>query len=420
MAISKITEEWSTGDVISSTRLNTIQNTINDVVDFANDINFVSENNSSTSSGTKSVATTGYVTEQINAFKNEPVLNGNLVVGSTETNKNTTINGNLTIGSINDDNKSATIYGDITADGGSFQSLTISQESTLNTTNISGNITVGAENSQSNPQTTIYGTTNFYGNINLFGTLDIKNNMIDWSKIDNKPAATSSSLGLVKVGTGLSIDGSGTLNLSLFSATTNTLGAIKVGQTLSISNDGILDVPSASTTVKGIIQVGTGLNADNNGILNTNIASTTVLGAIKVGDNLTIENDGTLNAVGNVAASQGGITNTLVTNGDKYNWNKVASIIDFTAHTSANQPELYSIYGWTLQLGRVHYTNSTLTRSENETGGLIVNGSATIGNNLESDSLLVQGTFGIKDSNDNTVYLTASELETIKTACGIT
>ena len=58
------------------------------------------------------------------------------------------------------------------------------------------------------------------------------------------PAATTSNLGGIKIGTGLSIDANGVVtsagSYSLPTATTNQLGGIKVGSNLSIDAAGVL------------------------------------------------------------------------------------------------------------------------------------------------------------------------------------
>ena len=109
------------------------------------------------------------------------------------------------------------------------------------------------------------------------------------------PIATSSALGGIKVGTGLSIDSGGILtaigaSYSLPIATSSALGGIKVGTGLSIDSGGILtatgasySLPIATSSALGGIKVGTGLSIDSGGILtatgarNTKIITTASL-----------------------------------------------------------------------------------------------------------------------------------------------
>lgn len=163
-----------------------------------------------------------------------------------------------------------------------------------------------------------------------------------WVQVANNAIATTTSLGVIKVGAGLEID-TQTGNLTPRLATASLVGVVKPGSLLSVAGDGTMNVtlpkagttapqlgavyvptsgglavdangaltintnalPIASTTTLGVVKVGTTLTIDGTGVLNINpanlpIATTTVLGAIKVGAGLTVAPDGTL-AVDNTA-----------------------------------------------------------------------------------------------------------------------
>lgn len=148
------------------------------------------------------------------------------------------------------------------------------------------------------------------------------------------PVASATILGGIKIGSGLSIDpttgivtAAGTYSLPI--ATSSILGGIKVGSNLSINaTTGVLDatysysLPIASGSVLGGIKVGTGLSIDGTGILSATasaytlpIASSTVLGGIKVGTGLSIDpSTGILSATGG-GGSQTWQETLLVTNG---------------------------------------------------------------------------------------------------------
>ena len=113
--------------------------------------------------------------------------------------------------------------------------------------------------------------------------------------------ADVSVLGGVKVGTGLSIDGSGVLSTPIAGA--STLGAVKVGTGLAIDGSGVLSstitqysLPTAAAGTLGGVKVGTGLAIDGSGILSSTItqytlptATTSVLGGVSVdGTTITI------------------------------------------------------------------------------------------------------------------------------------
>ncbi len=87
------------------------------------------------------------------------------------------------------------------------------------------------------------------------------------------PAATSTTLGGIKVGDNLSIDASGRLSgaapYALPAATTSTRGGVKVGSGLSVTGDGTLSadaqeysLPTASYYTLGGIRIGSNLSMD--------------------------------------------------------------------------------------------------------------------------------------------------------------
>ncbi len=113
------------------------------------------------------------------------------------------------------------------------------------------------------------------------------NGIPTWQSVSNGlPTASASTLGGIKVGTGLSIDGNGVLSgassYSLPTASASTLGGIKVGTGLSIDGNGVLSgassysLPTASASELGGVKVGTGLTITG-GVLS---ASPTFTGAV--------------------------------------------------------------------------------------------------------------------------------------------
>lgn len=131
--------------------------------------------------------------------------------------------------------------------------------------------------------------------------------------------ATSSSLGGVIVGSGLSITTGGVLSVSastgttytLPAATASTLGGVKVGAglyvdgsgTISVSSTSSYTLPPATSTALGGVKVGSGLSVDGSGMLSANAyvlppASSTVIGGVKVGAGLTAATDGTVSIAG--------------------------------------------------------------------------------------------------------------------------
>lgn len=101
-------------------------------------------------------------------------------------------------------------------------------------------------------------------------------------------------------------------------ATTSTLGVIRVGSGLSIDTSGVLSAnfsytpPIATINTTGVVRVGNGLSVDSNGLLSNNnptpytptIATAGTVGVIKGGPGVNIAQDGTLT----VEASSGGVS----------------------------------------------------------------------------------------------------------------
>ena len=112
--------------------------------------------------------------------------------------------------------------------------------------------------------------------------------------IQNTDYATSYSAGVVRIGNGVSINGSGIISIA--PATSGIVGGVKKGKSVQIASDGTIDVPIATKSSVGVIKIGDGLNINDQGLLSTTlpIATTTTLGGVKVGSGLTVSTDGTL------------------------------------------------------------------------------------------------------------------------------
>ncbi|MDL2281283.1 hypothetical protein LJC10_05470 [Selenomonadales bacterium OttesenSCG-928-I06] len=132
--------------------------------------------------------------------------------------------------------------------------------------------------------------------------------------ISEIPIATASVLGGIKVGSNLNITADGTLSGAapyiLPVATSSAIGGVKPGANLSVSADGTLNntysytLPKATASTLGGVKVGTGLSVSS-GTLSVPTASSSVAGIVKVGEGLAIEN-------GVLSASLGGLTDLPV------------------------------------------------------------------------------------------------------------
>ncbi|HWV47801.1 MAG TPA: hypothetical protein VN039_17545, partial [Nitrospira sp.] len=114
------------------------------------------------------------------------------------------------------------------------------------------------------------------------------------------PVATTSSIGAVSVGSGLSVTG-GVLSADAPPiATTGSTGVISVGSGLSVTGGGILSANApaiATTSTPGIVSVGDGLAVTAGGVLSANsppVATTSSTGVVSVGSGLSITGAGVL------------------------------------------------------------------------------------------------------------------------------
>jgi hypothetical protein len=129
-----------------------------------------------------------------------------------------------------------------------------------------------------------------------------------------QPAATSSSLGVISVGSGLTVDGSGLLSANAPAvATTTSLGVVSVGSGLSVSGGGLLSANApaiATATSLGVVSVGSGLTVNGSGVLSANapaVATAASLGVVSVGSGLTVNGSGVLSANAPAVATTGSV-----------------------------------------------------------------------------------------------------------------
>lgn len=119
------------------------------------------------------------------------------------------------------------------------------------------------------------------------------------------PIASSTVLGGVKIGAGITITADGTISAqgggssyTLPPATTSVLGGVIIGNGLAVQGNGLVSVKPATTAQIGGLKVGTTLTVQSDGTVDYTLpkASVSVLGGIKVGNGLSIAGDGTLSA----------------------------------------------------------------------------------------------------------------------------
>ena len=119
--------------------------------------------------------------------------------------------------------------------GGNDQTLTLEVGDTVIFTNALG------QNSQQRAET---------------GNIRPEDIMVLQTNVDK---ASKNSLGLVKVGDNINVDGNGTISVP--AATKSALGVVKVGGNITAANDGTISVPTATTSVAGVGKIGNMVNA---------------------------------------------------------------------------------------------------------------------------------------------------------------
>lgn len=116
---------------------------------------------------------------------------------------------------------------------------------------------------------------------------------VDQAQVNlNMPIASATVLGGCKIGSGLSIDGSGVLSVNAFpTATTSVFGMVKPDGTTILVSGGSISVPSATYSTPGVVEAGYGLQLTN-GVLSADplLATTTTAGIVKIGDGLSVTN----------------------------------------------------------------------------------------------------------------------------------
>lgn len=121
---------------------------------------------------------------------------------------------------------------------------------------------------------------------------------IDGAGVLSVKKATSTTLGgvIVNPGQGLGINGDGSIFIDPTQfpvASTNSFGIVEIGANISVSG-GVISVPVASSSVLGLIKVGSGLSIDGSGVLSPDLATNSVPGIVKIGSNINVDGSGVI------------------------------------------------------------------------------------------------------------------------------
>ena len=192
--------------------------------------------------------------------------------------------------------------------------------------------------------------------------------------------ATTTTAGTVIVGSGLSISSAGTLTALaqvLTTATANTLGGVKIGPGIIVTSDGTIEVPqsnllTATSFLLGGVKIGAGIAAAVDGTISVSasglpFATTATAGVVRVGYGLSVDSTGTLNlgANGNFT-----ITGSLIVNGSITATSITTTGTGLTIIGSANDLQLQAT-GQVTSTAPIQITTATASTSP-ITGALIV------------------------------------------------
>lgn len=119
------------------------------------------------------------------------------------------------------------------------------------------------------------------------------------------PKATSTDLGLVKVGAGLSVDGTGSVSRGAGSASTSAKGFLQIDPAGYINvSAGVLSTPTATTSTFGVFRGDASFSYTDGTMSYSSVASSGTPGFVTVGSGLTVDGSGILRREGfNVAAT---------------------------------------------------------------------------------------------------------------------
>ena len=195
------------------------------------------------------------------------------------------------------------------------------------TSNTLGGVKIGSNISVSNGTVSVP-----YGNTSTAGVVKVGSNITSGSNgLISVPIGSTSVLGVVKTGNNIT-NSSGTISVPY--GNTSTAGVVKVGSNLTSGVNGLISVPVGSTSVLGVVKIGSNISVSN-GVISIPNASNSVYGVVKTGSNISISNgvisiskDNVTSALGYTPATQDTVTqnrNGLMIAGDKAKLDNIQS-----------------------------------------------------------------------------------------------
>jgi hypothetical protein len=152
-------------------------------------------------------------------------------------------------------------------------------------------------------------TTSSLGGVIIGNGLSVNGGILS---VPPTPVATTTSTGVVKAGTGINIAGDGTISATtatqyyLPTANNTTLGGVKIGAGVNITNGvisvttGAFALQTATNIILGGVKIGANVNITSSGTISVAapyvlpVSTANTLGGIKLGENLSSTVDGTV------------------------------------------------------------------------------------------------------------------------------
>jgi len=224
-------------------------------------------------------------------------------------------------------------------------------------------------------------STSSIGGIIVGSGLSIDSNgILSSTAIASINTATTTTAGTVIIGSGLAISAAGTLTALaqvLGTATSTTLGGVKIGPGIIVTNDGTIEVPSqtlstATSFLLGGVKIGQGIAAAVDGTISVSsnglpFATSSSTGVVRPGYGLSVDSTGTLNLGVNGNFT---ITGNLAVNGVISATNIYTTGSNLSIISSSNDLQLSAV-GQVTATSPVQITTATASTSP-ATGSLIV------------------------------------------------
>jgi hypothetical protein len=309
--------------------------------------------------GTIATIAVGYVTEGDTALVEMSTATHTFIAVSTITSATYV----STVSSISIFNSTGVVPGSV------FSIANLTTTSNLTVTAVNGNVITFSPGVRINTSTSI-GSSISFTNTGTPGTYYIDYRLPRGLKGDTGTfvpvIASSSTIGGVKIGTGVAIAGDGTISVTTASeyvlptASTSTLGGIKIGEGITIDAGGVISattatqyqLSTATDVVLGGVKIGAGI-AITDGVISVTTgafalqtATNVIIGGVKIGSGIDITSSGTISVSTGVSVASSLTGTRLASNVTASSLTSVGTLTEITIAglTSLQQTiEVYNI-----------------------------------------------------------------------------